>query len=642
MAQPPPTTITTTATTTTTASPPPQQPPCPPTPSWGTLEELLLTCAVNRHGTNSWSAVADELNNLLRTTLFTPLLCRHHFLLLLRRFTPSAAAVDGDSSAADATVWVHELRRLRVAELKRDLHRYDLSIVSLQLKVKRLKEERENSDLKITADVETSPSKTAEKNAVLFGGLNSLDRKIEPGVELVKPVEVEPDREVGPVCVGPDREVGVGSCNGSSNTKESGRVESGEVGESGSDVQSTASLQLRREKEKEVREGCENSSGGEENQSLGSKFSGGGGGGHECKSRGLIDFLDAVRTRLGGSIFEGRLESQETPKYKSLIKEHIDLGIVRKRVEEGRYSNCYTMFYRDLMLLVNNAVVFFSKTSSEHKFAVELRQLINQHFQTHLSIKNGPTLTPTTSTIPTPSPPLPTKPEVNQADRTDLKPKLAITGPVIACRKRTSIAVKLLSSEAVKKESSPATARPASSDMLKKEGDKSLSTSFNAVAKKQSRDHSSAPRNPSGKNQSSHPTPNQKPSPRKASSKGETSETKADIKKLSSRNSKPGSRPGKDLLLDVLDSAVKRKIFGNGSSSGSLRSNRHKDQGRGSHSGLNRKPSTEKGKEERDSSRNKNNGRQVKKAAPAVILSGKRGRDGGKDSDAHAKKRHKR
>ncbi|KAK9671583.1 hypothetical protein RND81_12G040000 [Saponaria officinalis] len=628
MAEPPPTTTATTTKLDLVGKPPPKTTITP----WGTLEDLLLTCAVNRHGTNSWTSISNELNNHRRTSLFTPHLCRLKFLDLQRRF----------SDTADAAVLLDELRRLRVAELKRDLHRYDVSIVSLQLKVKRLKEEREksvtkdvdeiittkhdgfdereNSDLIKNDAVETPPPENGE----LFVESNSVNRKTEP-------VEIEPARVVGPVR-------GVESCNGSSNSKESERVDSGELGESASDVQSTASLRRR---EKEMREVCGNSSSGEENQSLVSKSSGGvgdsgcgdkegegggGSGGGECKSQRLVEFLNVVRTRTCGSVFEGRLESQ----YKSLIKEHIDLGIIRKRVEDGLYSNCHTMFYRDLMLLVNNAIVFFSRTSSEHKFAVELRQLVTQHFQTHLSIRKGQTLTPT----PPIAPSKPTKFEVDQTDRSDLKPKLAITGPVIACRKRSSIAGKLLS-EAVKKESSPATVKPASSDVLKKEGDKSLSTSLNAVSKKQTRDQSSASRNPTSKNQNSNSSPTRKPSPRTVS---------AELKKSSSRNSKQGSRPGNDLLLDVLDNAVKRKIFGNGSSSGNGRGDRQKDQGRGSLSGLNKKPSTEKekGKEERESSRNKNNGRPPKKAATAVVVSGKRGRDGGRDSDAHTKKRQRR
>ncbi|CAK7339217.1 unnamed protein product [Dovyalis caffra] len=78
-----------------------QQPP----PPWGTLEELLLASAVNRHGTDSWDSIAMEFNDLKRRFGFTT----------LRNDTASSL--------------VDELRKLRVDELRREVHRRDASIV---------------------------------------------------------------------------------------------------------------------------------------------------------------------------------------------------------------------------------------------------------------------------------------------------------------------------------------------------------------------------------------------------------------------------------------------------------------------------------------------------------------------------------
>lgn len=99
---------------------------------WGTWEELLLACAVRKHGTASWDSVAMEMLSRCPPAAadsLTPAGCRLRYRLLHRRFT-AAAAVNGDEEpdAASADCCVEELRKLRVAELRREVERYDLSI----------------------------------------------------------------------------------------------------------------------------------------------------------------------------------------------------------------------------------------------------------------------------------------------------------------------------------------------------------------------------------------------------------------------------------------------------------------------------------------------------------------------------------
>lgn len=86
--------------------------------TWGTWEELLLACAVHRYGTESWDSVSAELRKRSTTTLhhaLTPHSCKQKYLDLQRRFNQNDH--------------LDELRKLRVAELKREVQRYDLSIV---------------------------------------------------------------------------------------------------------------------------------------------------------------------------------------------------------------------------------------------------------------------------------------------------------------------------------------------------------------------------------------------------------------------------------------------------------------------------------------------------------------------------------
>ncbi|GFZ00650.1 DNA-binding bromodomain-containing protein [Actinidia rufa] len=49
------------------------------------------------------------------------------------------------NDGVDAVPWLEELRKLRVDELKQEIFRHDLSIQSLEWKVKRMEEERERS-----------------------------------------------------------------------------------------------------------------------------------------------------------------------------------------------------------------------------------------------------------------------------------------------------------------------------------------------------------------------------------------------------------------------------------------------------------------------------------------------------------------
>lgn len=93
---------------------------------WGTLEELLLACAVNRHGTTSWDSIAMELQSRCSTlpSTLTPQYCRDKFDDLKNRFMP-----ENDDESASLLPMVDELRRIRVKELRREVQRRDVSIV---------------------------------------------------------------------------------------------------------------------------------------------------------------------------------------------------------------------------------------------------------------------------------------------------------------------------------------------------------------------------------------------------------------------------------------------------------------------------------------------------------------------------------
>lgn len=91
---------------------------------WGTLEELLLACAVNRHGTKSWDSIAMDLQNRSSSVApawLTPQNCRDKFRDLKRRFMSKIN--DQRTSLVD------ELKKIRVEELRREVRRRDVSIL---------------------------------------------------------------------------------------------------------------------------------------------------------------------------------------------------------------------------------------------------------------------------------------------------------------------------------------------------------------------------------------------------------------------------------------------------------------------------------------------------------------------------------
>lgn len=106
--------------------------------TWGVLEELLLVCAVNRHGTDSWESIAKELQKRIKHSSshnedkyenfdvnsgFSSKNCKEKYVHLKRRFHDDEDDDDG------VLRMVEELRKLRVEELKREVHRHDVSIV---------------------------------------------------------------------------------------------------------------------------------------------------------------------------------------------------------------------------------------------------------------------------------------------------------------------------------------------------------------------------------------------------------------------------------------------------------------------------------------------------------------------------------
>ncbi|CAN6567381.1 unnamed protein product [Malus baccata var. baccata] len=448
------------------------------TSSWGTWEELLLACAVKRHGVHDWDTVAMELQakTSLPPLLTTASNCNLKYLDLSRRFHSrhqnDDVHHDPHNNNTTNIPWLDDLRKLRVAQLRQELHGYDVSIVSLQLKVKRLEEEREDSfkdddpkpDLEEEEQQDSNRHRSENDKTVRgkpdgskpdhenqsVNGSNStcsknLDHDNKPGPR---------DRalsEPGPLSAcsdEPSKKTGSGqsdsdSDKGSSETVAKKRRVRGRQGKGGGDsagelresseVQSSVSLTKKRNGKRHRRmEVPEQQQRNNEDVSL-------------VKSEPLIEVLQLIRAQEHGSLFERRLSAQKSDKYKSIVQQHVDLETIQSKLRKESYSSCFLSFYRDLLLLFNNAVVFFPKSSLHSRTAHQLRRLVlNEMKKKNLITRpnHDPAPEPSDSVVPAPATSQqPKRPD--QLERSDsLLAKQKSTAPIIVCRKRSSISSK--------------------------------------------------------------------------------------------------------------------------------------------------------------------------------------------------------
>ncbi|KFK37248.1 hypothetical protein AALP_AA4G233200 [Arabis alpina] len=326
--------------------------------AWGTWEELLLACAVKRHGFTNWDSVATEVRSRSSNSVVSANNCKQKYRDLKRRFheshntdaTTETTVEEEEERIGNNIPWLEQLRSLRVAELRREVQRYDDSILSLQMKVKKLEEEKEGDekpDLEDNRKLERSESDHREKTVSATA-------------------EEESDRE--------NR-----SMNESNSTASGGKTAGNEPSRDESGGNNPDPDPVSRGSE-----ASESDELGESGTSW--KKNNHGGSGEEIrsamsKSQPLISLLDLIRSHPRGSLFERRLRSQETKEYKSLVKQHLDIEVIQRKLKKGSYDSSSLCFYRDLQLLFTNAIVFFPLSSSESMAAHELRTVVSKEMR---------------------------------------------------------------------------------------------------------------------------------------------------------------------------------------------------------------------------------------------------------------------
>ncbi|KAG5629160.1 hypothetical protein H5410_000877 [Solanum commersonii] len=80
----------------------------------------------------------------------------------------------------------------------------------------------------------------------------------------------------------------------------------------------------------------------------------------------FIKILDVVRSHKHCCLFESRLPSQ-----------HMDLQIIQNKLEQNVYSILeIASFFRDLLLIFNNTIVYYPNETLQYSVALELRDII--------------------------------------------------------------------------------------------------------------------------------------------------------------------------------------------------------------------------------------------------------------------------
>ncbi|KAJ7563979.1 hypothetical protein O6H91_03G132700 [Diphasiastrum complanatum] len=108
------------------------------------------------------------------------------------------------------------------------------------------------------------------------------------------------------------------------------------------------------------------------------------------KLQPLLECLRLICAHKFAPLFKQKQESQDNHQYDLLIRRHMDLGMIRARLEEGAYSGSLE-FFRDLLLIFQNALVYFPKDSQEYGAANVLRKYgmeeMDKIFRTEASLK---------------------------------------------------------------------------------------------------------------------------------------------------------------------------------------------------------------------------------------------------------------
>ena len=129
----------------------------------------------------------------------------------------------------------------------------------------------------------------------------------------------------------------------------------------------------------------------------------------------------------------GFLLQLESDRCKDIIKQPLDMETIQLRVQKGQYSSCTNVFFRDLLLLFTNAVVMFPHDSPESQAARQLHRLVTTEMKNHDTQTQSDPISRKNDSLP---------PNVALTKPDSLLSKNKASGPILVCRKRSSMSAK--------------------------------------------------------------------------------------------------------------------------------------------------------------------------------------------------------
>ncbi|KAI4299318.1 hypothetical protein L6164_032787 [Bauhinia variegata] len=355
--------------------------------TWDTWEELLLGGAVLRHGTRDWNVVAAELRaRTICPYTFTPEVCKAKYEDLQQRYS-------------GRTAWFEELKKKRVAELKKALELSEDSIGSLKSKLESLQADKnaEKDDCYVgngSGGLESVPleksertqswTKVTSKDGLSAGSFTHETRanwssecqaRTMSNEEMETKHEVSQSSEQDKVSNMDRLAHAMYDGRGGSLRKRRGKrkrkdcsksFKEASVGES--DFVDSVDVVFQSKEKSMSNCGEIAKSIGEDDQTKSLK---------KDATEEFMEILNSIMESKGASAFRRRLDSQKRGRYKKMIRQHMDFDTLRSRISNQTIKSVKELF-RDLLLLANNALIFYSKTTREYKSALLLREAVTK------------------------------------------------------------------------------------------------------------------------------------------------------------------------------------------------------------------------------------------------------------------------
>ncbi|XP_069145862.1 uncharacterized protein [Solanum lycopersicum] len=298
------------------------------------------------------------------------------------------------------SAWFEELRKRRVEELKRELEKSESSIGSLITKIESLKAEKERSSqinygscihTESPARVKSECMESIGKDGICAGNfmLDSTRTNFSPELEspaVASANEIDSKLECSESCE-PDEILNISNQAETTNGNGRGALSKRKGKRKRKEVVSDVKRSIQESDNVCSISGISPSNGKDTSTSCDPSIKPTATeddkeGLSRLMNEDLMAIFNSITQNEAAMVFRHRRDSQKRAKYKEMIKQHMDIETVRSRLVSCSIKSPGELF-RDLLLLATNAIVFYSKRTTEHKSAVALRDVVTKVYHDH-------------------------------------------------------------------------------------------------------------------------------------------------------------------------------------------------------------------------------------------------------------------